>query len=117
VEHLGFIVEAVRESFGVPVLKVRRVTDKATQLLKLVSMNRRMVEHKLVESFVGTVSSLSLAVPEGPFFLRRLQDCLSTRPDSGGSRVPFPPTLYGTRGSGCGCPMGQSRTSNIGGTS
>jgi hypothetical protein len=43
VEHLGFTVDTVHESFDVPVRKVIRVADKAKHLLKLASRNRRMV--------------------------------------------------------------------------
>jgi hypothetical protein len=46
VQHLGFIVDTVRESFGAPVRKVIRVADKAKKLLKLASGNPRMVERQ-----------------------------------------------------------------------
>jgi hypothetical protein len=49
-----------------------------------------MVERKVVESFVGTVASLALAVPETAYYLRRLQDSLCR-----GSGVS--PLLHGQR--------------------
>jgi hypothetical protein len=75
--YLGLVMDMMAETFGVPERKATRLLEKANALLKLAARNRRMVERKVVEKYVGTVSSLAPAVPETGFYLRRVRDSLS----------------------------------------
>jgi hypothetical protein len=70
-------MDTVDETFGLPERTATRLVENAKALLKLAPRNRGMVERKVVESFVGTVSSLALAVPETGYYLRRILDSLS----------------------------------------
>lgn len=78
IRHLGFIIDTVHGTFGVPEDKVLRVERLATGLLKLARRNRRRVPKKELASFIGKAQSLRLAVPETAFNLRSLYDSLSS---------------------------------------
>jgi hypothetical protein len=72
----------VRGGYGgrdvrLPKRKATRLMEKAKALLRLAAQNSLIVERNLVESFVGAISSLALAVPETGFYLRILQASLS----------------------------------------
>jgi hypothetical protein len=54
-----------------PERKVVHVMEKARALLKLAARNLGMVERRVVESFVGTVASKALTVPETAYYLYR----------------------------------------------
>lgn len=75
--HLGFVIDTVRCTFGVPAVKLEKVSSMAKRLMMCVRRNRRQAQRSLIASFVGVCASLSLAVPDARFFLRGLHDCLS----------------------------------------
>jgi hypothetical protein len=57
--------------------KVNALGGKGQGAVKLAVRNHQRVERKVVESFVGIVCSLALAVSETGYYLRRLQYSLS----------------------------------------
>jgi hypothetical protein len=59
----------------------------AKSMMSCVRRDRRKEQVQLVSSFVEVCASLSLAVPDARFFLRRLHDCLSVSKATSSSRV------------------------------
>lgn len=76
-QHLGFIIDTHRGTFGVPAEKLDRVEEQARTIMKLARRNRRRLSKQLQAKFIGTAQSLSLAVPDAAFRLRALYDCLA----------------------------------------
>jgi hypothetical protein len=85
--YLGFVVDTVRCTVGVPDAKVEKVLGMAKQLMGCVRRNGRQAQRKLVASLVGVCTSLSLAVPDVRFFFRGLHDGLSASKAASSRRV------------------------------
>jgi Reverse transcriptase (RNA-dependent DNA polymerase) len=86
-QHLGFVIDSVRGSFGVPANKLDKVSSMAQALLRRVRCNACKVPEAELESFVGKAQSLRLVVPETAFRLRALYDVIPPRGPSMGSSV------------------------------
>ena len=76
--HLGFMIDTIRGTFGVPEEKVCALQQQSKKLLDLARRNRRRVPKQELARFIGKAQSLRLAVPETAFRLRALYDCLGS---------------------------------------
>jgi hypothetical protein len=93
IEHLRFVIDTHRVSFGVPAQKLDAVSSMARQLLASARCDRRVIQFDSVESFIGKAESLGLAMPDTAFHLRALYDSV---PAGGatGARSCFPGERY-----------------------
>jgi hypothetical protein len=82
VMYLGLVVDTKRGKFGVPSQKLYNTSERARKLLARVRVNRRQVPAKKLETFVGKVQVLRLAVPDTAFRPRALYATLSDQKES-----------------------------------
>ena len=71
VKFLGFIIDSVRRMFVVPAERAKAVSD-ALREFALASASHRAVERKLLERSMGSVISMSLAIPGVRLWCRSL---------------------------------------------
>ena len=70
VQHLGFIIDTVNGTFGVPAGNLDKIEVGARCLLKMARCNARRVPMRELVSIIGRAQSLRLAVPDTAFRLR-----------------------------------------------
>jgi hypothetical protein len=100
--HFGFMIDTVRDVFGVPGTKLGNREAPARRILRMERGDARWVPATDLASFIGRAQSLRLAVPDTSFRLRALYDSGHGQTDSdpghgdytgssGVSIVQFPP--------------------------
>jgi hypothetical protein len=75
-QHLNFIVDSVRGSFGVPASKLDKVSSMDRSLLRRFRCNARKAPRAELESFIGKAQILRLAVQQTALRLRALYDAI-----------------------------------------
>jgi hypothetical protein len=66
--HLGFVLDTVRCTFGIPAAKVEKILGKVKQLMGCMRRNRRQAQRTLVAIFVGVCASLSPSISDARLF-------------------------------------------------